>query len=296
MGNGEYRSPEAFRTALEQRIRREVGGGNINRFRQLLVFERFLARVFQYFGERATLKGGLVLELRLERARMTRDVDLRLTGDGRDLLQELRAAAALVLRDWLSFEIAADPHMPKIVSSGMKYEGFRFRAEARLAGKVYGTPFGVDVGFADPFTTAADVAPGSAFFGFAGVEQPTFRIYPRTAHIAEKLHAYTVPRPSTNTRVKDLPDLALLATLGALDSAALREAIEATFAFRETHTVPQALPAPIESWARPYERMASQDELPWRTLAEVHEAAAMFLDPLLGGGGGVWSHAEWAWR
>lgn len=87
-----------------------------------------------------------------------------------------------------------------------------------------------------------------------------------------------------------------IATIGALDSVALREAIHATFAFRDTHGVPEALPLPVESWARPYERMATQDELPWRTLAEVHEAAAKFLDPLLGGGDGGWNHVDWLWR
>jgi hypothetical protein len=46
MARGDYKSPEAFRTALEQRIRRVARGGNISRFRQLLVFDRFLARVF----------------------------------------------------------------------------------------------------------------------------------------------------------------------------------------------------------------------------------------------------------
>lgn len=82
-----YRSPEAFRTALEQRIRKAVAGGGMNRFRQLLVFDRFLTRAFQHFGERVILKGGLVLELRLDRARTTNDVDLRLVGDSRDLLR-----------------------------------------------------------------------------------------------------------------------------------------------------------------------------------------------------------------
>ena len=35
----------------------------MNRFRQLRVFDRFLARVCRHFGERVILKGGLVLEL-----------------------------------------------------------------------------------------------------------------------------------------------------------------------------------------------------------------------------------------
>jgi len=38
---------------------------------------RFLARLFEQFGDRAIAKGGVVLELRLERARATRDVDIR---------------------------------------------------------------------------------------------------------------------------------------------------------------------------------------------------------------------------
>lgn len=62
----------------------------------------------------------------------------------------------------------------------------RFRAEARLAGKLYGEPFDVDVGFADAVTTVMDVTQGSSFSQFAGVKQPTFRIYPRAAHLAER--------------------------------------------------------------------------------------------------------------
>ena len=42
------------------------------------MFDRFLARIAVVLGDAATLKGGLVLELRLERARTTKDVDLRM--------------------------------------------------------------------------------------------------------------------------------------------------------------------------------------------------------------------------
>jgi hypothetical protein len=47
---------------------------------------------------------------------------------------------------------------------------------------------------------------------FAGIAPPTLRLYPIETHIAEKLHAYTMPRARPNSRVKDLPDLGLLAT------------------------------------------------------------------------------------
>jgi hypothetical protein len=49
-----------------------------------------------------------------------------------------------------------------------------------------------------------------------------------------------MPRRSPNTRVKDLPDLALLASIGPLLAAELRQAIEATFTYRATHYIPRA--------------------------------------------------------
>jgi hypothetical protein len=48
------------------------------------------------------LKGGLVLELRLERARTTKDVDVRLAGSSVDLLARLRAAGGVDLGDFCS--------------------------------------------------------------------------------------------------------------------------------------------------------------------------------------------------
>ena len=47
-----------------------------------------------------------------------------------------------------------DTEQPKIQNDGMKYEGLGFRAECRLAGRLYGQPFGVDVAFAKEDTGA----------------------------------------------------------------------------------------------------------------------------------------------
>jgi hypothetical protein len=82
-----YLSPQAFKQALEQRLRTASrSGADFARRRQLLVFDRFLARIVAEFGDAVLLKGGLVLELRLERARTTKDIDLRLTGSPDGLL------------------------------------------------------------------------------------------------------------------------------------------------------------------------------------------------------------------
>lgn len=121
-------------------------------------------------------------------------------------------------------------------------------------------------------------------------------MYPVETHIAEKLHAYTMPRARPNTRVKDLPDLALLASVRELERPRVRAAIEQTFAFRATHAVSAALPAPPSGWCAPYEAMAVADELAWSTLDALHSVAAQFLDPVLAVGGDErWSPATWTW-
>ena len=246
-------------------------------------------------GDRVIVKGGVVLELRLERARTTRDVDLRLLGSPDRLLADLQIAGRLDLGDYLTFEIALDRQNPTLDGDGLVYGGRRYRAEGLIAGKLYGMPFGVDAGFGDVLTAEPDVIVGNRFLDFMGVEPSRLRLYPREAHLAEKVHAYSLPRPRENSRVKDLPDIALLASTGPFQSTKLRAAIEETFRFRGTHSVPTRLAPPPSSWESVYARMANNDGLAWRDLDQVERAARSFLDPLFGGVTGAWDPASWTW-
>lgn len=293
-----YSSPEAFKQALEQRLRTASHGGpELTRRRQLLVFDRFLARIALVLGDAVTLKGGLVLELRLSRARTTKDVDLRVLGDSKEILDKLREAGRSNLGDFMAFEVAPDAEHPEIQNDGMQYEGLRFRAECKLAGRLYGQPFGVDAAFGDPMLGEPDVVTAEDVLAFAGVAPPTLRLYPVETHIAEKLHAYTMPRARPNTRVKDLPDLALLATTRAIDGKRLRAALEQTFVFRKTHSLPAVLPVPPEAWRAPYAAMAREDSLAWPTLDDVTSAAKTFLDPVLASDlDAAWDAADRVWR
>lgn len=257
--NRRYATPLAFKQALEQRIKSSsTTGTDFARRRQLLVFDRFLARVVSVVGDAVMLKGGLVM----------------------------------------SFEIQSDLEHPEIRNEGMQYNGYRFRAECRLAGAIYSRPFGVDVAFGDPLVGEPDVAVADDLLNFAGISPPTLRLYPVVSHIAEKLHALTMPRSRPNTRVRDLPDIALLATTGSIDGAALRLAFEKTFRFRGTHPLPTSIPVLPAFWEASYAAMAANDELIWRTLKEVAEAVSSFLNPVLGHSseGEIWAPADWRWR
>jgi Nucleotidyl transferase AbiEii toxin, Type IV TA system len=105
-----------------------------------------------------------------------------------------------------------------------------------------------------------------------------------------------MPRKRPNSRVKDLPDLALLGTAQALDAKRLRTALEQTFTFRKTHALPATLPDPSPAWQIPYAAMAREDQLAWPTLDEVTKVAQAFLDPVLAGDlDAVWRPATWTW-
>ncbi len=292
-----YSTPEAFKQALEQRLRSATTtGGEFARRRQLLVFDRFLARIVAVLGDTATLKGGLALELRLDRARTTKDIDLSLTGSPEYILVKLQDAGRRNLGDFMTFEVSPDDEHPEIHNEGMLYEGLRFRAECRLAGKLYGQPFGVDVAFGDPILGEPEVVVADDVLAFVGVAPPKLRIYPVTTHIAEKLHAYTMPRLRPNSRVKDLPDLALLATAQMIDARELRAALEQTFTCRNTHQLPSTVPAPPFTWEAPYAAMAREDQLVWPTLGDVTRAVKLFLDPALAGAlNAVWNPVMWTW-
>jgi len=122
-----YSSPATFKQALDHRLRTVTNNGSeFTRRRQLLIFDRFLARVVSVLGDGATLKGGLVLEIRLGRARTTKDIDLRLVGSPRDILANLQTAGQRDLGDFMFFEVGLDENHPKIWNEAMQYEWLVF--------------------------------------------------------------------------------------------------------------------------------------------------------------------------
>ena len=298
MTDPRYSTPAAFKQALEQRLRNMTKtGAEFARKRQLLVFDRFLARIIAVLGDAVLLKGGLVLELRLERARTTKDIDLRMVGSSEEILSRLQEAGRLDLGDLMTFEINPDKEHPEMLGDGIRYDGQRFRGECKLAGKVYGQPFGIDVAFGDPIFGESEIVAADDVLAFADIAPPALRLYPIETHIAEKLHAYTMPRSRPNTRVKDLPDIALLATVGSIDAKRLRAALEQTFTFRKTHPLPDNLPDPPPTWSAPYTAMAREDQLTWLTLDEVAKASRTFLDPVLAVDlDATWNPDSWGWR
>ncbi len=167
----------------------------------------------------------------------------------------------------------------------------------------------LDVGFGPPSAFAPEGLGTSDLLAFAGIEPLTVPALPLPEHVAEKIHAYTRTYGAqglsgtgvSSTRVKDLIDLALIASTASLPTHFraddLRRALVATFAARATHMLQVSLPAPPAGWAAPYAKLAAEVGIDPEVLAG-HRLVAGFLDPVLSGAaaGKHWDPATQTWE
>jgi hypothetical protein len=273
------RTPAGFRTQLLQRLRNEAlrAGIPAQRLQQCVAFERLLARL-PHDGT-WILKGGFALQLRYGlHARPTRDVDLRTSQDPATALDRLRrTVAATTVADNFSFEFGEVVQEMQGAPGGT----VRVRVVARVAGLEL-TAFHIDLSSGDALVDPPDLLHGSNLLQFAGMAPVEFPAYPVTHHLAEKLHAYTLPRSHENTRVRDLVDLVIIVATETVEPEQLSRAAEATFAARGTHRIPERLIEPPASWAQPFAVIAAEaGSLPTTDLWEGHALAAQFWDPFL---------------
>jgi hypothetical protein len=132
----------------------------------------------------------------------------------------------------------------------------------------------VDLSVGDRLVSVPESVEGTDILEFVEVGRVNHRICPRETHVAEKLHAWLLPR--------DLVDIGLMATELDFEMDSLREAIEATFKFRDTHEVPVRLPQIPSSWATQYARIKNESrELPWPELSDLTDTVDSFLSPVL---------------
>jgi hypothetical protein len=146
--------------------------------------------------------------------------------------------------------------------------GGRYPCECVLLGKVY-TRFHIDVGIGDALVGGPEKLTGDDLLSFAGIPPATVLAIPRHQQFAEKVHAYTYPwEGRVNRRSKDLVDLVLLIERGALEVAAIREALTATFSTRDTHELPATLPPPPTEWETDFRTMAGDAGISTETLRD----------------------------
>ena len=281
-----YATAGAFRRALEERLKgiSETEQVDLNRLRRQVSFDRLLARLFREDAAPWVLKGGYALELRFKSARSTIDIDLtvnsvtRATEGGEPATQVremLQQRASVSLDDW--FEFLIDPPMTDLTAA--PYGGARYSVEARMDGRTFAR-FHLDAGVGDVVLQPLETTECRDWLGFAGIEKPRVWMISGEQQFAEKVHAYTLPRSSQNSRVKDLVDMALLISDGGLDRRRVANAMQLTFVRRGTHSLPASLSTPPGDWQKSFSALAEECALD-PDITAAFENVRAFLESVL---------------
>ena len=278
-----YTTARAFRTALEERLKPTsiTEQTDLNRLRRQVSFDRLLARLFREESPPWVLKGGYALELRFKDARSTVDIDLTVqrftatVGDQNQIIREmLQSAADISLGDW--FEFMVGPASMDLTAA--PYGGARYPVEARMDERIFAR-FHLDAGVGDVVMRPLDTIVCRNWLGFAGIKSSRVLMIAREQQLAEKIHAYSLPRNAANSRVKDLVDLALLIGSGELDKPRILEALRLTFERRGTHDLVHLVPPPAD-WQIPFQALAEECGIS-ADVAEVFARVQEFVEEVL---------------
>ncbi len=201
--------------------------------------ERLLYRLSQSnYRDRLILKGAMLFTLWDDQAyRATRDVDFLGFGDSseeavRDTFRALCNTA--VANDGLVLH--ADSVRVNPIRDVTEYGGMRVTLLGELASARI--PIQADIGFGDAVTPEPERVEYPTLLGSPA---PLLRAYPRETVVAEKYQAL-VYLGMANSRMKDFYELWIMAHRFDFDGATLSEAINNTFARRET-LLPEQTPS-----------------------------------------------------
>ena len=214
--------------SVRQRLRNLAHdrGDDFQGLLQRYAAERFLYRLSTSAeAGRFTLKGAALFRIWMEQElRQTRDVDFLLTGsEDRTTIRAVLAATCRIpcAEDGVVF----DPVAVRVdnIRAGQPYDGLRARIQGRL--EQARLALQIDIGFGDVITPGREQRDYPTLLDLPA---PRLWVYPRETVVAEKFEAM-VSRGATNSRAKDLWDIACLARRFPFGGETLRAAVEATF-------------------------------------------------------------------
>jgi hypothetical protein len=210
------------------------------------------------------------MELRFaEAARATKDLDLGLDGDRAYRLSSFAAALQLGF-DEFTFRLRPQTHHMELADT--------VRIEVAILYKTRGWQT-VDVDLGPPGVENADLV-NPAIIGLAEMGLPVttpVRCLNLGEQVAQKLHACT--GPASAGRARDVLDILLIDSLGKLDYAQTRVAVEKVFRARATHQLPRTFELPV-AWQLELESLASSLHSPIKSADQIALKFQSILDQI----------------
>lgn len=297
-----YSSAAAFRTALRDRfaaIAKADSRYTLDELQRQFAYDRALARLFiPSCADSWVLKGAGALLARLEQARHSKDIDVYFAEQSAataDATSALQTALSCDLGDFFGFEVT------RIVPLQEEAKGSRVHVRATLGAKTFAV-FHVDVVVGTVMSGEPDEVAPLTPLHIEGLVRPPYRAFPLPDHLADKFCAILGThvkgeRLTGSSRIKDLVDIALIATTQQISGPALRAAILAGAAHRNL-SLPDVFAVPDEAvWRRGYPRSAADAPGPMPTFDEAVSLASALLNPVLNGPvAGIWDPAAGSWN
>jgi hypothetical protein len=296
-----YATPTAFRTALKERfgqIARADGSYRLDELQRQFAYDRALARLFssQEAGN-WVLKGAGALLARLATARHSKDIDVFFNATGADVdaaVEALRSALRLDLGDHFAFDVT------RIAPLQEEAKGARVHINARL-GPTSFAGFHIDVVVGTVMTGTPDIVAPMPPLDIDGLVRPSYRVFPIADHLADKLcatlGAYTRDgQPTYSSRVKDLVDIAIVASTQTVHADKLGRAVVSNATIRKIKLPGRfAVPDPA-GWATRYPRVAAEAPGPVPDFDDAVRLAGKIFDPILGEtAAGIWNPSVRSW-
>jgi hypothetical protein len=251
-------SARRLRTAIDARILNQATGFDPGPLRRRFAYQRLLRRLSLDARGGWVLKGGFLLETRLQfGARATKDLDLAMKAAGEDAFAKLASAVtADPDNDHFTFAIIKSIALP-VDERGNP--AWRITLDAVLDGRTFASLLIDIVDRLDEIGDAVEtITVASPIIGL-DLGAASILAVDIPQHAAEKFHALclTFLDGRQNTRVKDLLDIVLLIEAELLPHPRLAERITAVFLIRDGGSPPETLPTPPASWRSDYTLLAS---------------------------------------
>ena len=291
MSEWPWRSPEATRRALTDRINGRFPPDERSRRQREIAYRRLMHRLFSSQPDRWVVKGGAALLLRLDPNRSSNDIDLAYVheaGEHALALAALRDAAGLDLGDFFSFEIGGG----RLLDEDHPLEReFAVSVIARLGASEFAR-FSVDLALPRTDLSTERVDEQTTLTGVAAVDEvPALTVLALPAQVADKICALYERHGSErrfSSRARDLADIAMIAAQEPLDGTSCVEALaieqERRLAARTLEgPLPERLELPADQRADFEARWERATRGAPLAFDEAYRTAELLLGPLLAG-------------
>lgn len=290
-----YRSEQAFRAALNDRIREVAADLGLahNDLARRFALQQFISRIFSADPHSWVIAGGTALQFRTSEARPTADVDLAVTRQIYDIADQLRTASARRGGEHGHFQVDVRgvPTNPGFYTGRIAYtlNGTRFAVAKIDIAAQRELPVQPDSITPEPVLRIDDTWP-----------MPPISTMSVPTHLADKLAAmHERHNGLPSSRAHDLADMLIISRSCTVEASELRQAIEFQKQQRNI-AIPEVLQLPSPDWRSTYRNRVSQSGLPVglrdadAALAEVNA----FLGPVLGGcvTAGHWDPVRRRWE